>query len=120
MVFLIRKMRSDPELRRFKVVVVTDRRDLQKQLSDTAEPDRRGADRRQARDSGAPGPCPPPRCCRRRCGGTGKDLVFAMIQKYRGELIDADATDDRRRRLTRTTRTATGRAPAATAAPAGS
>ena len=36
MVFLIRKMSSDPKLRRFKVVVVTNRRDLQKQLSDTA------------------------------------------------------------------------------------
>jgi type I restriction enzyme, R subunit len=36
MVFLVRKMRSMPELRRFKVVVVTDRKDLQKQLSDTA------------------------------------------------------------------------------------
>ncbi len=36
MVFLVRKMRSTPELRRFKVVVVTDRKDLQKQLSDTA------------------------------------------------------------------------------------
>ncbi len=35
MVFLVRKMRSSPELRRFKVVAVTDRKDLQKQLSDT-------------------------------------------------------------------------------------
>jgi type I restriction enzyme, R subunit len=33
MVFLVRKMRTDPELRRFKVVVVTDRKDLQDQLS---------------------------------------------------------------------------------------
>ena len=36
MVFLIRKMRTLPELRRFKVVAVTDRTDLQRQLSDTA------------------------------------------------------------------------------------
>lgn len=36
MVFLVRKLRTDPELRRFKVVVITDRKDLQKQLSDTA------------------------------------------------------------------------------------
>src|SRR4029450_13642928 len=33
MVFLVRKMRSDPALRRFKVVVITDRLDLQRQLS---------------------------------------------------------------------------------------
>jgi len=37
MVFLVRKMRTDSELRKFKVVVVTDRKDLQKQLSETAE-----------------------------------------------------------------------------------
>ncbi len=36
MVFLVKKMRSHETLRRFKVVFVTDRRDLQKQLSDTA------------------------------------------------------------------------------------
>src|SRR5690606_30914692 len=32
MVFLVRKMRSIPELRRFKIVIVTDRKDLEKQL----------------------------------------------------------------------------------------
>lgn len=36
MMYLIRKMRSDPDLRSFKVVMVTDRRDLQKQLAETA------------------------------------------------------------------------------------
>jgi type I restriction enzyme R subunit len=36
MVFLMRKLRTDALLRRFKVVVVTDRKDLQRQLSDTA------------------------------------------------------------------------------------
>lgn len=36
MVFLVRKMRSTPGLRQFKVVLVTDRKQLQKQLSDTA------------------------------------------------------------------------------------
>jgi type I restriction enzyme R subunit len=36
MVFLVRKMRADALLRRFKVIVVTDRKDLQRQLSDTA------------------------------------------------------------------------------------
>ena len=37
MVFLVRKMRTDPALRRFKIVVVTDRKDLQKQLAETAD-----------------------------------------------------------------------------------
>ena len=36
MVFLVRKLRTHPILRRFKVVVVTDRKDLQRQLSATA------------------------------------------------------------------------------------
>lgn len=36
MVFLVRKMRSITDLSHFKVVLVTDRRQLQKQLSDTA------------------------------------------------------------------------------------
>ncbi len=36
MVFLVRKMRSMPELRRFKTVIVTDRKDLQRQLAETA------------------------------------------------------------------------------------
>ncbi len=36
MVFLVRKLRTDPALRRFKVVVVTDRKDLQDQLAGTA------------------------------------------------------------------------------------
>lgn len=36
MVFLVRKMRSVPELRKFKTVIVTDRKDLERQLSDTA------------------------------------------------------------------------------------
>jgi type I restriction enzyme, R subunit len=36
MVFLVRKLRSHQQLRRFKVVVITDRKDLQRQLSATA------------------------------------------------------------------------------------
>lgn len=36
MVFLIRAMRKDPELRKYKVVLITDRTDLQGQLEDTA------------------------------------------------------------------------------------
>lgn len=36
MVFLLRKLRMDTGLRRFKVILITDRKDLQRQLSDTA------------------------------------------------------------------------------------
>ena len=36
MMFLVRKLRSLPALRRFKVVLITDRNDLQTQLADTA------------------------------------------------------------------------------------
>ncbi len=37
MVFLIRMMRKDPELRRYKIVFITDRTDLEKQLERTAK-----------------------------------------------------------------------------------
>jgi len=37
MVFLVRAMHTSPALVRFKVVAVTDRTDLQRQLSATAE-----------------------------------------------------------------------------------
>ena len=90
MVFLIRKMRSDPRLRRFKIVVVTDRRDLQKQLSDTAaltdevltivKPEHQGPRTLSSYE-----------VLQATLRRKGKDLVFAMIQKYRGELLAADA-----------------------------
>jgi type I restriction enzyme, R subunit len=81
MVFLVRKMRSDPELRRFKVVVVTDRKDLQDQLAETAaltgemvnvvKPERRGIRLVSAVD-----------VLKERLAQHGPGLVFAMIQKY--------------------------------------
>jgi type I restriction enzyme, R subunit len=93
MVFLIRKMRSMAELRRFKVVVVTDRIDLQKQLSDTAtltdevltivKPQKKGAITVSSTD-----------VLKEVLARKGKDLVFAMIQKYRGEVMDGDARGD--------------------------
>ncbi|MGI8921469.1 MAG: type I restriction endonuclease subunit R [Solirubrobacteraceae bacterium] len=71
MVFLVRKMRSSPDLRRFKVVAVTDRKDLQKQLSDTlalsGESVRIGKRVRQVKALLA---------------GKGPGVVFAMVQKY--------------------------------------
>ncbi|MCB9736464.1 MAG: type I restriction endonuclease subunit R [Deltaproteobacteria bacterium] len=89
MVFLIRKMRTMAALRPFKIVVVTDRRDLEKQLAETAaltgevltrvKPETRGAKSVSSRE-----------VLQEVLSRPGKDLVFAMIQKYRGELLDSD------------------------------
>lgn len=77
MVFLARKMRSDPTLRRFKIVVVTDRTDLQKQLSDTAA--LTGDVVTVARSADA---------VKTALAKPGPGLVFAMIQKYRESVED--------------------------------
>lgn len=76
MVFLVRAMRSDPLLRKFKVVVVTDRTDLEKQLSETAKLS--GEVVQRARKSSK---------LKQLLAEHGPALVFAMIQKYR----DTDA-----------------------------
>jgi type I restriction enzyme, R subunit len=77
MVFLVRAMRSDPVLRTFKVVVVTDRIDLEKQLAGTAKLSGEVIERaRRART------------LRKLLAEHGPALVFAMIQKYR----DTDGT----------------------------
>ena len=70
MVFLVRQMRHTPELRRFKIVVVTDRTDLEKQLADTAA--LIGEPLRRARNS---------ENLKATLSEEGADLVFAMIQK---------------------------------------
>lgn len=71
MVFLIRAMRSHPELRRFKVVVVTDRTDLERQLAATAaltgETVLRAASVKEVK---------------KLLARKGPGIVFAMIQKY--------------------------------------
>ena len=72
MVFLIRAMRSHPDLRRFKIVLVTDRTDLERQLRNTAE--LAGETVWMAR-SGAE--------VRALLGQEGPGVVMAMIQKYR-------------------------------------
>jgi type I restriction enzyme R subunit len=81
MVFLVRALRSHPALVGFKVVVVTDRRDLQRQLSDTAaltgETVRTATSVSRAKDL---------------LGTPGKALVFVMVQKYRNP--EASKTDD--------------------------
>ncbi|HUX85998.1 MAG TPA: type I restriction endonuclease [Chloroflexota bacterium] len=72
MVFLVRKMRTIPELRRYKIVVVTDRKDLQRQLSNTAS--LTGETVRVATSTND---------LKQVLAELGPELVFATIQKYR-------------------------------------
>jgi len=77
MVFLVRAMRSDPVLRAFKVLIVTDRTDLEKQLSETAKLSGEGVQRAHRTSK-----------LKAILAEKGPALVFAMIQKYR----DSDAS----------------------------
>ena len=79
MVFLVRKMRADAQLRRFKVIVVTDRKDLQRQLSGTAA---LAGEAVEVANSTAGVKA----LARRK----GPGLIFATIQKYR----DADTAGE--------------------------
>lgn len=83
MVFLVRTIRTTPALRRFKVVVVTDRKDLEKQLSETAA--LTGQTVTKARSSER---------LKALLAEKGPGLVFATIQKYRERDRDADADAD--------------------------
>lgn len=71
MVFLVRAMRSDPDLIRFKIIVVTDRHQLQEQLSATAT---LTGETVQVAAKVAE--------LRTLLATPGKSLLFAMIQKY--------------------------------------
>ena len=82
MVFLVRAMRSDPVLRAFKVVVVTDRTDLEKQLAETAKLSGEGVERARKASK-----------LRTVLAEKGPALVFAMIQKYRD--TDAQQAEDK-------------------------
>lgn len=92
MVFLVRKMRTLDGLRRFKIVVVTDRIALQKQLSETAV--LTGEKVRTATNS---------KKLRTLLAEKGADLVFAMIQKYRdsaeGDVVAEKAADGKGKTL---------------------
>lgn len=79
MVYLVRKMRGDTQLRRFKVIVVTDRKDLQGQLSVTATLAGEVVE--------VAGSTSGIKALARR---KGPGLIFATIQKYR----DADTAND--------------------------
>lgn len=81
MVFMIRKMRTDLELRKFKVIMVTDRRDLQRQLSETASLS--GDVLELATNAGS---------LKKLARRKGPGLVFATIQKYRTDEDVAEVT----------------------------
>ena len=72
MAFLVRAMRSHPDLRRFKIVLVTDRTDLERQLRGTAA--LVGETVHVARKGGD---------VRGLVGRPGPGVVMVMIQKYR-------------------------------------
>lgn len=80
MVFLVRKMRADTQLRRFKVIVVTDRKDLQRQLSVTATLTGEVVEVANSTEA--------VKALARR---KGPGLVFATIQKYRDNDTAGDA-----------------------------
>ena len=84
MVFLVRKMRTTPDLRRFKVVMVTNRRALEKQLSDTLALTGEGV--RRATSSAE---------LKAILREQGPDLVFGMIQKYHERYEKADFFEPR-------------------------
>jgi type I restriction enzyme R subunit len=73
MVFLIRKLRTHPQLRRFKVVVVTDRTDLEDQLSGTAALTGESVEIATSAEA-----------LRNLLRRKGPGLLFGMIQKQRG------------------------------------
>ena len=83
MVFLVRKMRTLPKLRRFKLVMVTDRLDLERQLSSTAA--LTGETLRKASSANK---------LKGILAETGPDLVFATIQKYRQSDDEVQATGE--------------------------
>lgn len=83
MVFLVRRMRTDPVLRSFKVVIVTDRRDLQRQLSETAG---------LIGETVLVGRSIPD--VKKLLKRKGPEVVFATIQKYVDRDLDALTPDD--------------------------
>jgi len=92
MVFLVRKMRSILALRRFKIVMVTDRTDLQKQLADTATLTGESLTVVKPRKAGSR-TVPSVEVLQETLRRPGKDLVFAMIQKYQTDTPDSDDED---------------------------
>jgi len=79
MVFLVRKMRMMPSLKRFKVVVVTDRTDLQRQLGETAQ---LSGESVRPTDADLRSKESPTALTQRLLSERTPDIVMAMLQKY--------------------------------------
>lgn len=97
MVFLVRKMRMMQKLNRFKIVVVTDRTDLEGQLRETAHmsgeslrPNDNDITRRES----------PTARTQRILQESTPDIVFAMLQKYQ-DTTGRDAADKVKMTITR-------------------
>ena len=79
MVFLVRKMRTLPDLKRFKVVVITDRINLERQLKESAA--LTGETIYHAHNKDALG---------EYLHESSSNIVFTMVQKYQEKLPDSD------------------------------
>jgi len=82
MVFLVRKMRTLLDLRAFKVVVVTDRRDLEKQLAETAVLTGENVYKAKSSDK-----------LKAKLSEEGPALVFGTIQKVQERDDDAEVVE---------------------------
>lgn len=95
MVFLVRKMRTLERLKRYKIVTVTDRTDLEGQLRETArlsgEAVRPTDKDRSTRESSTA-------LTQRILSETTPDIVFAMLQKYQD--VDRQAKSDEKIAMT--------------------
>jgi len=95
MVFLVRKMRTLERLKRYKIVTVTDRTDLEGQLRETArlsgEAVRPTDKDRSTRESSTA-------LTQRILSETTPDIVFAMLQKYQD--VDRQAKSDEKVAMT--------------------
>lgn len=72
MVFILRKLRTIPQLQSFKVVIITDRTDLEEQLSETATLSGQTLQIAQSIKDLA-----------KKLRATGPGLIFGMVQKFR-------------------------------------
>lgn len=95
MVFLVRKMRTLDRLKRYKIVAVTDRTNLEGQLRETArlagEAVRPTDNDRRTRESSTA-------LIQRILSETTPDIVFAMLQKYQD--VDRQAKSDEKIAMT--------------------
>ena len=95
MVFLVRKMRTIERLKRYKIVTVTDRTDLEGQLRETAslsgEAVRPTDKERRPRESSTA-------LTQRILSEATPDIVFAMLQKYQD--VDRQAKSDEKIAMT--------------------